>query len=114
MKLKVGKLDQQKWELFLKGSGIVDRSKFQPNPDSVLIEESSWDLLNKLQGFPEFQGITEHIAENLPSWKIYQGEANIMEAKIPLPNREFDLFDRLLMVKIFKQQEMLNCINYYI
>lgn len=28
MKLKVGKLNQQKWELFLKGSGIIDRSKF--------------------------------------------------------------------------------------
>lgn len=41
------KLDRGKWELFLKGAGVIDRKKQIPN-ESEKIDEYQWDILDIL------------------------------------------------------------------
>lgn len=103
LKLKVGEINQQKWEYFLKGSGVVDRSEQMENPEPSLIDENSWDLLCILESnYEEYKEITKNIKENLDSWKSFQKADNMMTEPLPEAYADLDDFDRLLLVKIFK------------
>ena len=63
--LKTGKLDNLKWEWFLKGCGVVDREEQEINPLPEIISEFNWDLLNLLENrFDNYEGLTVDIKEN--------------------------------------------------
>ena len=114
--VKTGKLNSEKWELFLKGAGVIDREKQKEIPDLEIFNEFSWDLINSLQNkFKNFYNIVDDFTHNIDFWRKFAVSEDIFSEKLPEHLEEnFVLFDRLLLVKIFKSEQLMKSIENYI
>ena len=114
--LRTNQLPALKWELFLKGSGVIDRSGQLANPDDNLFNEYNWDLLTVLEKhFIEFSGIQNNMINNLAAWDKYAKSKNPYFE--PLPNdfeQLLNRFDRLLILKVLRPELLLGAINSYV
>ena len=55
---KANKISDGLWSSFLRGAGVIEKSKIPPNPDKILIGESSWELAAYLDAnFEVFRGL---------------------------------------------------------
>lgn len=110
-----GQVDYQMWNIFLKGIGVIDRKDQKPNPMSTQINETAWDLIQTLsEEFPNWKSVYNS-NEEMASVVKFTNESNIFEAPIPAClSPEFNLFDRLMLVKIFRPDLLFQTIIQYV
>jgi len=54
--------EEAKWNVLLRGAGVLDKGKQPANPDKISISSDGWDLICYLDAsFPSFNGITAQI-----------------------------------------------------
>lgn len=108
-------LPPEKWELFLKGSAVVDKSIIKPNPDVKTISEAGFVLLQSLQGFTNFQKIYNSLEANLGEWRKFIASEECFKFDFGnLLDKNSIAFDKLLLTKIFKPEKVLFAIIEYI
>lgn len=114
--LKTNQLPQLKWELFLKGSGVIDRSGQIHNPNPNLFSDYNWDLLTVLErNFVGFQGLQKDMTVNLDTWEKYSKSKNLYNEPLPAAFEPLlNKFDRLFILKVLRPELMLEAINAYI
>lgn len=114
--LKTDQLPTLKWELFLKGSGVIDRTGQPHNPDTSLYNEYNWDLLTILErNFTEFYGIQKDMITNFDIWEKYAKSKSPYNETLPIDFEPLlSNFDRLLLLKVLKPELMLEALNSYI
>lgn len=62
-------LDELLFGVFLRGAGVMDKSKQPPNPDKEKLGNLAWDLAYYLDiHFERFLGITKSIISKLKLW----------------------------------------------
>ena len=90
--------------MFLKGCGVVDRSKQMANPMKEQINEFQWDLICQLDiQFESFTGICTNISSDTIVWKNYINNKNGISVELPDPfQTQLDSFDKLILVKTLK------------
>ena len=107
-------LSEGLWSVFLRGAGLVDKFKKPMNPDKTMFSERSWDLAYSLDSkFPNFSNLTTHIISKLKLWAPYKEDP--LTEKLPEEwNDRLDLFEKMLVVKIFRPEKVMFTLATYI
>jgi dynein heavy chain len=97
------------WSTFLRGGGVIDRHEALPNPDPSVLNDITWEFAIYLQqNFPAFDNLAAHISKNWPLWQKYHGADDPINEKIPGEFQDkLDLFDRLMILKLFRPEKLL-------
>lgn len=76
----------------------------------------AWDIVIYLDNNVEvFKGLTKSISSKLKLWQDYQNEADPRKAIIPDGwNEKFDIFQRMLIIKIFRSEKLMFSISDYV
>lgn len=79
-------LDRKKWNLFLKGCGVVDWQKQMINPLKEIINEFQWDILSELDhNFDSFKGLCQNIQNDIVVWWNFINSKNGILTEFPEP-----------------------------
>jgi len=131
-------ISDAEWNLFVRGPGVVDREAQPDNPWQEKLTEPMWDILSaaeerihndeafqagedpeeKKEGedFPSpFANIGQSLKEDRESWEKWIGSSNPMKAKLPgAYKHSINLFHRLILIKVFREELLLHSITYYV
>lgn len=110
-----GILSEQLWSILLRGAGIFDKSKQPPNPNKDIISAIAWDLAYYLDtSFDRFKGLTKHITTKFNLWKEYAQSPDPLDAKLPEDWSKTGIFEKMLILKIFRPEKILFCVSRYV
>ena len=106
------------WQLFLRGSGVVDRHVRPPLPGAPgLVSEAGWDLVYVLQESQPaaFAGLCESVATHVDAWQEWSSLPDLYEAPLPTPfgthllgerrEAQLTIFQRVLLVRCFCEEK---------
>ncbi len=81
-----------------------------------IISEFNWDLLCSLESkFENFEGIISDLIASPSKWEKYSVTPDLFNNEIPEPfSEKLNVFDKLLLVKIFQPKEILSSIRKFI
>jgi dynein heavy chain len=112
---KAGDISDAEWVLLLVGAGIVDESKLPACPEGI--EMPQWVLLCTIsERIEEISSLAPSVANNTQAWRdLYNGESPGTIGTLPEPiGDEITPFQRLLLVKAFRPEKIVECIGEYI
>ena len=112
---KAGDISDAEWVLLLVGAGIVDESKLPACPEGI--EMPQWVLLCTIsERLEELSSLAPSVANNTQAWRdLYNGESPGTIGTLPEPiGDEITPFQRLLLVKAFRPEKIVECIGEYI
>ena len=103
------------WNMLLSGAGLI-KTQVPENPDPLMFSKANWELVASLeQVFPEFQGLAEHMTNNLRAWQTYSYSPNLFEEQMPDNwSEKFDDFKKLVLIKGLRTDKLLLALNSYI
>lgn len=93
----------------MRGAGVIDREKAIANPDPSVVTDLSWDLVIYLsQHFEKYSGLMDDINKSWVNWNKFCLADDPFNEKLPNNyNETFDLFDKLMLIKIFKSEKLM-------
>ena len=112
---KTGDITDAEWVLFLVGAGIVDESKLPPCPNGL--EMAQWVLLCVISDRIEnLSSVAVSVSKDVQTWKdLYDCTSPGTIGSLPDPiGDEITPFQRLLLVKVFRPEKIVECIGDYI
>jgi len=108
-----GAIDDADWVLFLIGAGIVDESALPACPEGV--ERAQWILLcmigtktNKLRE------VHKQVAQDVEAWEPLLEADTPWGVALPGELKSIDGFSRLLLIKVFRPEKLVECITEFI
>jgi len=112
-----GDISADEWQLFLVGAGIVDESKLPACPDGI--DMAQWVLLCTISDRIEpLSQLANAVANDVPGWQPLMDADEpwpILVQPLPEPlGTELTDFQRLLIVKVFRPEKIVECIGEYI
>jgi dynein heavy chain len=130
-----GKLTQIRWDMLLKGPGLVEREGQLENPQlsSGAISEFLWDALDAMEkricdpvkdaevpegGEPPmnypFAGLLQSFHDEWPVWEALVDSANPIKAPLPEKFQNVSLFDKMLLLKCLREDKVMLAMSGYV
>jgi dynein heavy chain len=105
----VGEINDDEWNMLLKGV-VVDKSeKKYKNPDPSLIDDKQWTFIMNLETVHEnFAELPEHFERNIVQWRQWI-QTTSSPTKLPFPgglDDKITLFQRLMIFKALKPERL--------
>lgn len=108
-----GQITPDEWALFLVGAGIVDEASLPPTPLGV--DRSQWELLCTLAArVPALSSLPSSLCEQPEGWRAFIEAEVPWEAALPELEDPLSLFHRLLMVKVFRPEKIVEAAGGFI
>ena len=100
-------ISSAKWQLLLRGPGLVDVEARPPVPDATLITEIGWNILYRLQeSDASLEGLLQSITEDLEDWRVWSARPDLCEADLPGGwDEKLTVYDRILVVRAFCEEK---------
>ncbi len=61
-----------------------------------------------------FADLTRHLSDHLPAWQKFSLELKTLDEAAPKPYNEVDSFSRLLLLKLFRPETLLQAFTKYV
>ena len=113
---QAGDISPAEWQLLVVGAGIVDESKLPPCPDGV---DMQWVLLTTIsERIEPLAGLAQCVAADVGAWRpLMDAEAPweaLLALPAPLDGDVITDFMKLLIIKVFRPEKIVECISQYI
>ena len=110
--LKAGDLDEKLWDIFVKGPPPYQNELKPAIPKMKGMTEFSWDNAYYLDtNVPQFQGLCSDVHSHAAMYEYYGNHSNPFQESIPdkcrMSKAKLTDFDRILLIKIIKQEKLL-------
>ncbi|CAM9922378.1 unnamed protein product, partial [Choristocarpus tenellus] len=116
-----GDIRREEWNLFLRGSGPVDRTTQSPNPAPSQLSQQQWDLLfaseERVTETPPLQGLCTSITEEWEEWTAWADNEEEGPGVAQLPGgfaERINSFQKLLLIKAFREDQLLQCVGKFV
>jgi dynein heavy chain len=115
IQLKAGKLEQAAFDAFLKGSAALTSTE-KPKKPFEWISQKSWEgvIVISDQSPKAFKSVTELISRNDKAWKEWYGKEALEIEPVPDINEKLDAFDRLLLVRVLREDRSMLAATQYV
>lgn len=101
----------------MRGAGLYDKSEQPPNPLPEYLKDTAWSLVYVLeQTYPEkLEGLCDSMKLKKQQWINYATTEEPIETRIPCGfHEQFDEFQRLIMLKIFRPETLMHAFSKYV
>ena len=117
--------------LFLRGAGVVDRSKQQPCPDSARLIDTQWDIVCSMEtdvwtdggdGMVDsgdekqpFLGLVDSMVTEWDAWMAWANADDPLSVELPAPfQARANEFQRMMLLKVFREEKMLAAMTHFV
>ncbi|KAJ7549736.1 hypothetical protein O6H91_07G065700 [Diphasiastrum complanatum] len=113
-----GEIREAEWNMFLRGAaGMIAPECKLPNPAPDWISEQVWHNLCAIEEISDssFKGFTNDIIQNVSKWKVFFKTSEPHNSPLPsVWDSVVDSFQRLLLMKIIREEKLVFAIEMYI
>jgi len=81
---RAGKINNDEYQYFLRGGGLVDKASQPPNPDPTWIQPIAWDNIAEMENkLPNMRNISSSFEQNTGDWKKWYQSSEPESAPLP-------------------------------
>ena len=111
-----GKVDKNEWRFLISGQGAVTDADaaFDP-PHAPWIDVRMWAELQSLSTLPAFEGLAEHVHENVHDWKRVFDSAEAHACPLPAPwNKRLQSMQTMCVLRCLRPDKMTMAVQAYV